>query len=284
MAGRTIALLTDFGIEDIYVGVMKGVMLSIHADCHFVDITHQIQPQSVRDAAFDLLNAYQYFPQETIFLVVVDPGVGSHRRPIAVQHNDYSFVAPDNGVLSYVIGESGNINAVQLDNAQYHLPKTSNTFHGRDIFAPAAAHLAKGLPLDELGTKCNDLVKLPEPVLAIDATHTHITGEVLRIDHFGNIITSIGKLDWQDDNQLRFAPRFGRQQAETIVLASDQMTVQVNQQHIAGVCRTYSDISSGELVVLIGSNGHLEVAINQGNAAANLKVAVGDRVDVQIGS
>src|SRR5664279_4495717 len=154
---RLIVLLTDFGTTDSYVGVMKGVMLGIAPDAQFVDLTHAIEPQNIRQAAFTLLNSYRFFPAGTIFLVVVDPGVGSERKPIAVCAGGsfaegYTFVAPDNGVLSYVLHELGDAQAVELDNPAYHLAGISYTFHGRDIFAPAVAHLAAGIALDQLGS------------------------------------------------------------------------------------------------------------------------------------
>jgi len=156
----TIALLTDFGTQDTYVGVMKAVMLGINPAAQFIDLTHEIRPQNVRQAALVLLNTYRYCPPGTVFLTVVDPGVGGGRKPIAVRAGDYSFVAPDNGLLSYVLDELPEKHIVELTekhiveltNSAYRLPTVSHTFHGRDVFAPAAAHLAAGVPLESLGT------------------------------------------------------------------------------------------------------------------------------------
>jgi hypothetical protein len=192
----TIALLTDFGISDIYVGVMKAVMRTICPTAQFIDITHSIQPQNVAQGAFALYNAYQFFPIGTIFLVVVDPGVGSQRRAIVAQYNGYKFVAPDNGVLSYVLNDSRQ-EIVELTNSAYRLKQTSATFHGRDIFAPAAAHLAAGKALLELGAPPDDMIRLPSPRMEIYGSR--VTGEVLHIDHFGNIVTSIGTLTWENE-------------------------------------------------------------------------------------
>ncbi|MEP7294036.1 MAG: SAM-dependent chlorinase/fluorinase, partial [Chloroflexota bacterium] len=189
---KLIALLTDFGTTDTYVGVMKGVMLGIAPDIQLVDLTHAIQPQNIRQAAFLLLNSYRFFPPETVFLVVVDPGVGSSRRALAVRAGQYTFVAPDNGVLSYVLDELSECQTVELTNPDYQLSGASNTFHGRDIFAPAAAHLAAGVPLDTLGAPVDPPVILPDPSLVVAGKH--VIGEVLHIDHFGSAVTSIGQL------------------------------------------------------------------------------------------
>ena len=180
---RTVALLTDFGTTDTYVGVMKGVMLGICPDLQFVDLTHAIQPQNVKQAAFALLNSYRFFPPDPIFLVVVDPGVGSERRAIAARAGGYTFVAPDNGVLSYLLRELGHVASVELNNLQQSLAKVgyrreriSSTFHGRDIFAPAAALLATVVPLDQLGNRLEQPVELPAPLLI--TTDEHVRGEV----------------------------------------------------------------------------------------------------------
>ncbi len=178
----SIALLTDFGLQDTYVGVMKGVMLDICPEARLIDLTHAIRPQDVRQAALALLDSYRYLPRRTVFLVVVDPGVGSTRRAIAVDAGPYWFVGPDNGVLSYALREIGEWEAFELTNDRYWLPDSSNTFHGRDIFAPVAAHIAYGssvkpFSLGELGTPIDDPVLLPPPLLVttgvIDSLNTN---------------------------------------------------------------------------------------------------------------
>ena len=275
-----IGLLTDFGTVDPYVGVMKGVIFSIAPYVQIIDITHATQPQNVRQAAFTLMNSYRYFPAGTIFVAVVDPGVGSERRPVGAIAGDYAFVAPDNGVLSYALAELGDYNAVALTNPEYQLAVTSHTFHGRDIFAPAAAHLAAGVSLEAFGDTLGDLIMLPSPMLRVEGKQ--ISGEVVHIDHFGNIITSIGQLRWIMPERLTLAPRFG-EIGTTLPIPAVETSVHVSGQTIIGIQRTYSEVVRGELLAMVGSNGYLEIAVNQGNAAAWLDVSIGDEVTVRVG-
>jgi len=276
--GSTIALLTDFGVKDTYVGVMKAVMCRICPDADFIDLTHAIAPQNIHEAALALLGAYRYFPPGTIFLVVVDPGVGSTRQPIAAQTDAYTFVAPDNGVLSYALAEARDYRAVELREAEFHLLPVSQTFHGRDIFAPTVAHLANGIALDRLGPALADLTTLPLPRL--DVTPTVITGEVMHIDHFGNIITSIGQLRW-DGPDLTLQPRFAAGHTPQSFVAG-KLRVILNGHQVEGVRQSYSAVESGELLALVGSSGFLELAVNQGSGAAHLKATIGDRVEVRV--
>ncbi|HLU11538.1 MAG TPA: SAM-dependent chlorinase/fluorinase [Oceanobacillus sp.] len=275
-----IGLLTDFGTVDSYVGVMKGVIYRIAPDVRIVDITHATQPQNVRQAAFTLMNSYRYFPTGTIFVVVVDPGVGSERRPVGAMAGGYAFVAPDNGVLSYTLAELGEYHAVALTNSEYQLADTSHTFHGRDIFAPAAAHLVAGVPLDAFGETLDDLMMLPSPMLRVEGKQ--ITGEVVHIDHFGNIVTSIGQMHWVAPERLTLAPRFGENVA-TVPIPASETVVYIAGHTILGIQRTYSEVGRGELLAMIGSNGYLEIAVNQGNAGAWLDVSIGDEVTVRVG-
>ncbi|NBD35651.1 MAG: hypothetical protein GVY30_06595, partial [Chloroflexi bacterium] len=189
-----ISLTTDFGIQDAYVGIMKGVMARIAPSAPLVDITHTVPPQDVRAAAYLLWTALPYFPEESVHLVVVDPGVGTQRRAIAARTAWGTLVGPDNGVFSYLWAATAPQQVVALQNTAYQRPQVSQTFHGRDIFAPAAAHLARGVPLAELGPAVSDLVRLPAPRLTVSGTR--LEGEVLHIDHFGNVITSVGCLVW----------------------------------------------------------------------------------------
>ena len=274
-----IALLTDFGTTDTYVGVMKGVMLGIAPSVRFVDLTHAIQPQNVRQGAFALLNNYRFFPAETIFLVVVDPGVGSTRIPIAVHAGDYHFVAPDNGVLSYVLREIGNMQAVHLDNPTYHLSGVSNTFHGRDVFAPAAAHLAASVRLEDLGRSLNQLVTIPEPSLRVEGKR--ILGEVLHIDHFGNVVTSIGLLRWVAPQRLTLNPRFGG--TSSLPIPADNVIVTTGKQTVRGIEHTYGEVARGDALAIVGSSGYLELSVNQGSFAARVDLHIGDPVEMQIG-
>src|SRR3954451_10762927 len=186
-----IALLSDFGTRDHYAGTMKGVMIAICPDVTFVDITHEITPHDVMEGALQLAASCRYFPAGTIFLSVVDPGVGSSRRGIAVESGDYRFVAPDNGVLSAVLDEHAAKRVVELTERKYARPTVSRTFEGRDRFAPAAAWLAKGIDLAALGRSAGAIHRLdvPQPQIAAD----QIDGQVLRIDRFGNLITNIDR-------------------------------------------------------------------------------------------
>lgn len=274
-----IALLTDFGLSDIYVGVMKGVMRAIDPQAQFVDLTHDIQPQNVRQAAFALLNSYRYFPDDTVFLVVVDPGVGSSRKPIAVQAGKHLFVAPDNGVLSYVLQEMSDAAIVELNNPTYQLATVSSTFHGRDIFAPAAAHLSKGVALRALGTPLLDAVMLPEPRLEV--IDGKVSGEVMHIDRFGNVTTSIGSLRWITPERLMLNARFG--EYASLVFPADGVTIKVGDHTIASVRATFAEVERGQDLAIVESSGYLEIAVNQGNCAAQFNVSIGDPVELQVG-
>lgn len=280
MISGLIALLTDFGDTDIYVGVMKGVMKTIHPRAEFVDITHNIQPQNVRQAAFALLNAYRYFPEGTIFLVVVDPGVGSTRRPIAVHGGSHTFIAPDNGVLSFALSELKDVRGVELSNAVYQLFPPSNTFHGRDIFAPAAAHIAGGVPMERLGPTLDRIFRLPTPHMRIE--ENQISGQVIHVDHFGNIMTNIGRLDWVSPVQLRLEPRLSESLAPVLIETS-RMAIVVNGQTITEIYPSYGVAPRGGLLGLVDSNNNLEIAVNQGSAAERLQVNIDDHVELRIG-
>lgn len=253
-----ITLLTDFGDRDGYVGVMKGVIFSICPEARLIDLTHSIPPQNIAAARFTLLNAYPYFPAGTVHLVVVDPGVGTVRRAIAVQTPRGFLVGPDNGVLSGVLDGSQNITAVELTAPQYwRSPQPSHTFHGRDIFAPAAAHLAAGVALEELGPAIapDSLVRIaiPPPKITVD----RIVGSVQHIDHFGNIVTTI----------------------PAAALSQRNWTMQVGAVAIP-VGQTYGDVAIGHAIALIGSHGWVEIAVNGSSAQARLRLAIGDTVQL----
>lgn len=273
-----VALLTDFGLSDTYVGVMKGVMLGIDPTAQFIDITHEIEPQNVRQAALALMNAVRYFPKGTVFLVVVDPGVGTARRPIAVQASGYTFVAPDNGVLSYALARFDDVQAVEITHS---LPDASNTFHGRDVFAPVAAKLSTGAELETLGTPLPRMVSMPAPQLDF-ADDGRVFGEIVHIDRFGNLITSIGYMRWVTDSRLTIASAFGRMSDPLPVLA-ERVQVRVGGAVIHHIHHTYSEAERGALLSLVGSSSFLEISVNQGNAAARLDVAIGDRVELSVG-
>jgi len=251
-----ITLTTDFGLADSYVGVMKGVMLGIDPTATIVDISHDITPQDVREAAYVIYTAYPYFPPDTIHVVVVDPGVGSRRRAIALRAAQACFVAPDNGVLSYVLAREGMSEAVGLTNPRYHRPTVSRTFHGRDIFAPVAAHLARGVPLAELGGPLTEVVTfpLPQPRVLPDGD---VAGHVLHIDRFGNLVLDVREGDG---------------------ILGKGLVLEAAGCRIQGLGRTFSDVPAGELVAYIGSSGHLEIALREGNAARSLGMEIGDHI------
>jgi S-adenosylmethionine hydrolase len=256
-------LTTDFGQADAYVGTMKGVILGICPETALVDLAHDIHPQAVQQAAYVLSTAAPYFPPGTVHLVVVDPGVGSERRPIVVQTERYTYVAPDNGVLGLALRQDRPGLAVHLTELPYRLSQVSATFHGRDIFAPAAAHLARGIDPREMGAQIplSDLVTLP--TLQPQQNSAGIwSGQILHIDRFGNLITNL--LPPSD-----------------LQLATSNSCVIAAGRHIAGLSRTFSDVAPGELVAYVGSSGYLEIAEREGNAAKRLGMEVGDQIQVK---
>ena len=275
-----VTLTTDFGTADGYVGTMKGVILGITPDARLVDLSHEIAPQDVRQAAYVLYTAYPFFPPHTVHLVVVDPGVGSARRSIALRTPKGCFVGPDNGVFSYVMANEPVEAVVELSDPRYRLPQVSHTFHGRDIFAPAAAHLAAGVPIKALGPPVLDPVTFPPPRLEVSPDG--ITGEVLHADHFGNVITSIGKLAWSEDElalEIVFHDVTGKEQ---IRFKAIKATVVVAGQEIPGVFRTYAEVEPGAVLALVGSEGYLELAVREGSAAQKLGLHTGDTVELRL--
>lgn len=274
-----ITLTTDFGTADSYVGMMKGVILGIAPDARLVDLSHAIAPHDVREAAFVLYTAYRFFPAHAVHLVVVDPGVGSARRAVALRTPAGTFVGPDNGVFGYVMAQEPVEALVELADPRYRLPRVSHTFHGRDVFAPAAAHLAAGVPIADLGPQVSDPVTLPLPRLEVAAGR--IVGEVWHVDCFGNVVTSIGELTWAGD-ELVCEPAFGRarcrMQDAGCRVAAAEARAKVGGREIAGVRRAYARVAPGEMLALVGSSGHLEIAVREGSAAEKLGVHPGDEV------
>jgi S-adenosylmethionine hydrolase len=258
---------------------MKGVMHRICPQIDFIDITHQIRPHDVDYAALTLLNVYRYFEPGTIFLVVVDPGVGGTRKPIAAHAGQYDFVAPDNGVLSFVLEALGNSQIVELENLSYRLSRVSNTFHGRDIFAPAAAYLACGIPLRNMGPVIDSITKRAPPELQVG--DGQIIGEVIHTDHFGNIITGIGELQWINADKLAFTPHFRKQNAP-ITIPAFSTSIRIKDTTIKGIRWSYSEVDKNSFVALVDSNGFLEIALNQGNAASFLNIVPGHPVFMEI--
>lgn len=272
-----ISLTTDFGTRDGYVGTMKGVMAAIAPGAAFVDITHTIRPQNVREAAYVLWTSLPYFPHDAVHLVVVDPGVGTARRAIASRTSWGMLVGPDNGVFSYIWAAAPPDLTVALENPAYHRVAVSKTFHGRDIFSPAAAHLAAGVPIKELGPEVKDLVRFPTPSMKV--TTTSISGEVLYVDHFGNVITSIGRLVW-DEAMLHLDPVFVEE--ESRIVNADRSQVVAAGHNLGRIRRTYGEVAKGEPLALVGSEGMLEIAVNHGHGADTVGLKVGDPVEVKI--
>lgn len=275
-----IALLTDFGLQDIYVGVLKGVIQGIAPGIPVADITHAVPRGDVRRGAYMLRQAASYFPRGTVFLGVVDPGVGSHRRAIAIQTARGFFVGPDNGLFTYVTWADPSRVVVQLSNPKRQLSRTSNTFHGRDIFAPAAAHLASGLNILDLGPSVPDPVLLPNPRLEIGPGL--IRGEVLHVDHFGNVTTSIGTLGWLGEDRARLDPWIpGLESKATVVPRSAR--ARLGESESLPLHRTFADVRPGQLLAVINSDGHLEIAANQASAGVRLSAAPGMPVALEWG-
>lgn len=257
-----ITVMTDFGIKDGNVGVMKGVIWGIAPNVQIADLSHMIAPQNISEAALILSRSAPYFPPGTIHVVVVDPGVGTHRRPMAARLGTQYFVGPDNGILTMwlerALAQNLETQFVHLDRPEYWLPQVSHVFHGRDIFAPAAAHLARGVPLSELGTLFSNpvLLHLPQPL----RTESGYTAQVIHIDHFGNISTNIRQ-------EILGQPR--------------QVVVKLAGVVIEGMVKTFGERPPGELIALYGSTGNLIISVVNGNAAARLGIHVGDPVQVE---
>ena len=271
-----ITLTTDFGHSDGYVGIMKGVMATIAPSVPVIDITHSIGSQAVAEAAYVLWNSLPYFPPGSVHLVVVDPGVGTAREPIAVETSHGWYVAPNNGVLSFVLPSVQVRHTAVLENTDYQLLHASQTFHGRDIFCPAAAHLANGVDLPQFGPPVPELIKLDDPALVV--TEGEIRGEVLHIDHFGNVITSIGHLTWTAPGTLELNPQFGAYDGPPLNLDAAHCRVMLAAQSLKTIRPTYGAVATGALTPLVGSSGQLEIGVNQGSAAQTLAVRLGDPV------
>jgi S-adenosylmethionine hydrolase len=245
-----VTLTTDFGLADHYVGVMKGVILGICPGAQLVDISHEVRPYAISEGAFLIAQAYGYFPPETVHLVVVDPGVGSPRRPIVVEAADQYFVGPDNGVFGLLFArEKHRVRLIQ--NRELIRPLVSNTFHGRDIFAPVAGHLAAGVAPSQIGDLLDSYIR---PAFENPRRHgDDWIGEILKIDHFGNIVTNFRAQDF---------------------LSIAMLTI--GESQVNRMVRSYAEAGPGELVAIAGSSGYLEVSFNQRSAAEQIGCRVGD--------
>jgi S-adenosylmethionine hydrolase len=262
-----IALMTDFGLHDGYVGVMKGVIAAITSEAHIIDITHDIAPQNIASGAWTLAISYRYFPKHTVFICVVDPGVGSSRQAIAVHAGDWFFVGPDNGLFSYVLTEQSVHAAVVLSNPLYHLTQLSATFHGRDIFAPTGAHLARGVVMSELGTQIDPATLQRIDITAPVRQGTHIEAHIVHVDHFGNLISDI---------PLSLVPELFNhlpvQQQVQIIFPTLGTVVQQ-------CCRSFADaLDDGQPFIYEDSSGYVGIAVRNGNAARDIGAAFGTPV------
>lgn len=253
-----IALITDFGTMDTYVGVMKAVILSIEPECQLIDLTHEVPPGDIRRGAFFLWQSQPYFPHGTIFLCVVDPGVGTSRKAIALQTKENYFIGPNNGLFTYVCGK--NYQVRQISNPAVWRPDLSSTFHGRDIFAPAAGHLAKGFPFSYLGDPLEKLELLPYPRLE-PIKPNRLKGEILFADRFGNLITSFGIFHLVEDTVYRLEPMnaFSGFPDSSLKLDISKSRITLPSGGTLHPVRTFSDLKPGECGFLIGSSGFIEL-------------------------
>jgi S-adenosylmethionine hydrolase len=254
-----VVLLTDFGLEDTFVGVMKGVILSICPDAAIIDLTHAVGSQNVRQAAFCLERSIPFFPDGSIFVCVVDPGVGTERRALAVSDGSRCFIAPDNGLLTPVIDANPAASCFTITDPGFMLASRSATFHGRDVFSPAAAHLASGIPITDLGERIETAACVriqPYSNSTVDGG-LNWTGEIISIDHFGNLITTFD---------------------EALVGDPSSWTVSAGNGKKIGILKTYADAEINAPLAYIGSSGMLEIAVRNGNAASALQVSEHDPV------
>jgi S-adenosylmethionine hydrolase len=257
-----ISLVTDFGLKDNFAGVMKGVILKINPLARVVDICHEVKSQGVLEAAFLLRSSFKYFPAGTVHLAIVDPGVGSTRDIIAVKSKNYFFVAPDNGILSLALKEERPEKIVEITNDRYFLKPTSSTFHGRDIFAPVAAYLSKGEPINKFGRQIKALKKLALPRVKVDSGR--LSAEVIYIDRFGNLISNIDR-----DTLNKF-------------IQGKKFKINITDKSIGGISQSYAQAGNLEPLALIDSFGYLEIALNCGSAQDYFGVGIDEKINIDI--
>jgi hypothetical protein len=256
-----VALLTDFGLKDHYVGVMKGVILGVNPDARIIDISHDVPSQAILEGYFLLSNTYRYFPAGTVFVAIVDPGVGSDRAVIAVETDRYVFLAPDNGLLGFLEKDGGVRRIIAVTQRRYFLEPVSNTFHGRDVFAPVAGHLSAGLDPASLGAEAGRMVRIAPPAPKFTREGV-IVGQIVSIDRFGNLVTNI------PGDRL---------------CAADAVEVRVGKATIREIVPSYAAARRGQLLAIVGSTGNLEISVNQGNARKKTGAKVGDAVKIRHG-
>lgn len=261
-----ITLITDFGTADHFVGSMKGVILNINPQAEIVDICHEIAPYDIFDGAYTLAQSYYLFPRDSIHVVVVDPGVGSARRPVLARSLKYKFVAPDNGVLSLAYEREAGLEVRHITASHYFLSPLSDTFHGRDVFAPVAAWLSRGMEADKFGDPVADFVRFASPQperLGEDS----LKGVVLKVDKFGNIITNLRPEDI----------------AEPTAATPRSLRIIINQHIITRMYKDYSRGKPSEPFAIVGSTGFIEISVNRGSAARMLNASRGTEVGVAVG-
>lgn len=253
-----ISLLTDFGTEDYFVGAMKGVIMSINRKATIVDISHQIPPQDILTATFTLQACYKNFPESTVFAAVVDPEVGSNRRAIIVETSIYKFVAPDNGLLSFIFNTEHNFRVFEIQNEDYWLKPVSKTFHGRDIFAPVAAHLSKGIEAEKIGGEITDFVRIEQSLPKL-VDPGRLEGQIIHIDHFGNLVTNL-----------------------TIDDLPKNFSLKIRGRTIKNSRTFYSESAEDEIFIILGSAGYFEVVSRLNSAKVLLGAELNDLVIVKI--
>ncbi len=262
MKNRIITLLTDFGTRDHYVASMKGVILNINPRCTLADITHDVSAHDIEEGAFILASAYSYFPKGTIHLCVVDPGVGGPRKPILFATGDYFFVGPDNGLFTLSLRRERVKRAVAVTNRKYFLPQVSSTFHGRDLFAPVAAHLSRGVEPNAFGKEVHSWTKLAFRRPGVKGER--LVGEIIHIDAFGNLISNI-----DEEKLLNF-------------VHEDSFMIRVGRRILRGLRKGYWQGQKNETMALVGSGGFLEISVREGRAQKMLKAEKGDPIIVQL--
>ncbi|MCJ7763226.1 S-adenosyl-l-methionine hydroxide adenosyltransferase family protein [Candidatus Bathyarchaeota archaeon] len=262
MPAQIFTLTTDFGLKDPYVAEMKAVILSVCPNAVVVDVTHEVEKFSIRMGAYMLASAAPYFPQGSVHVAVVDPDVGTQRRPIIVQTTHSFFVGPDNGLLFLAAEAQGIKRIYEIASRRFMLPHVSSTFHGRDIFAPAAAHLANGVPAEEFGPEITEVAK--PKFTKVTRVKDSLVGEVLHVDGFGNIITNVRAKDIASlkEGVVQAELPFGKLQLK--------------------LSKTYAEAKLQEPIALIGSHDFLEIALNQGNAAAKFNIKTGDKITLTV--
>jgi S-adenosylmethionine hydrolase len=274
MNSSIIALITDFGNLDPYVGIMKAVLSDLSPDSTLIDITHEIPPGDIQRGAYVLWQAARDFPAGSVFLCVVDPGVGTERKPILLKVREQVFIGPDNGLFSYLLFKQSS-SCWELKNASLQLNSKSTTFHGRDIFAPAAAHAANGISGEHFGDPLDKMIRLPDPIL--DVKSNSMEGEILSSDRFGNLVTSLGKFTLQDNSGLKFQSWIND---ETLSIAEPATMKLTSGKHQLPFVNTFGSVAPGQTATLVGSTGLLEIVINQGSAKDRLSLKEGVPVEL----